>query len=59
MRQRGWFVEMIRIQGRKEYETERLVRGDDANTISDSKMRQKGWFVELMRILLQKEMLLP
>jgi hypothetical protein len=35
MRQRGWFVEMIRIQGRKEYETERLVRGDDTNTRSE------------------------
>jgi hypothetical protein len=35
MRQRGWFVEMIRIPVRKEDETERLVRGDDTNTRSE------------------------
>ena len=35
MRQRGWFVKMIRISGRKEDEIERLVRGDDTNIRSE------------------------
>ena len=41
MRQRGWFVEMIRIQGRKEDETERLVRGVNTNTTSEGNVSAK------------------